>query len=589
MPGRHRFHRRYRGAGTTAAAVALIVVAVGAWVGLRQLAQPACSGQVRLTVAASADIAPALQAAAAQWSGGGAEVDNVCVAVDVANTEPADIAAAVASRHGVSLNGVGQASGTTPVPDVWVPDSSTWLLRLRSAASGFAPTTVTSVARSPVVLAMPEPLAGEFGWPNAQITWGALLSRMSTDTRLRPGIVEPTRDAAGLAGLLALGQAAGAAGADSQKTATGALRALAAGRSLLRQDLLARFPRSTDPASIARGLSAAALSEQAVIAFNSAKPPIPLAALYVEPAPLSLDYPFTIMPGIDPAKATAAEGLLAALRTSGFRDRLAGQGLRGGDGVGGSSFASPRGAPSPAGSPSPTAAPGGAAAGSAAATGIDRILSTWTAITLPARMLAIFDVSGSMNARVPSAGNVTRMQLTIETSLRGLALFDDSWAVGLWTFSTELVGAQDYREQVQIGPLTNQRDKLEAAIRALRPKTNGATGLYDTLLAGYKKVQSDWDPGRINSVLMLTDGENQDNNGITLAQLLAELKRIKDPKRPIQVVILGIGPSVGPAALEQITKTAGGGVFITEDPAKIGDIFLKAVSLRTQTAQVQIR
>jgi hypothetical protein len=508
--------------------------------------------------------------------------------VDVSNTEPADIAAAVASRHGVSLNGVGQASGTTPVPDVWVPDSSTWLLRLRSAASGFAPTTVTSVARSPVVLAMPEPLAGDFGWPNAQITWGNLLSRMSTDTRLRPGIVEPTRDAAGLAGLLALGQAAGAAGADSQKTTTGALRALAAGRSLLRQDLLARFPRSADPASIARGLSAAALSEQAVMAFNAAKPPIPLAALYVEPAPLSLDYPFTIMPGIDPAKATAAEGLLAALRTSGFRDRLAGQGLRGGDGVGGAGFAAPRGAPSPAGSPSPTAAPGGSASANAA-TGIDRVLSTWTAITLPARLLAVFDVSGSMNARVPSAGNATRMQITIQTSLRGLALFDDSWAVGLWTFSTELVGKQDYREQVAIGPLTNQRDKLEGAIRALRPKQNGATGLYDTMLAAYKKVQEDWDPGRINSVLMLTDGENQDNDGITLAQLLTELKKIKDPKRPIQVVILGIGPSVGPEALKQITNTAGGGVFITEDPAKIGDIFLKAVSLRTQTAQAQIR
>jgi hypothetical protein len=97
-------------------------------------------------------------------------------------------------------------------------------------------------------------------------------------------------------------------------------------------------------------------------------------------------------------------------------------------------------------------------------------------------------------------------------------------------------------------------------------------------------VQSGWDPGRINSVLMLTDGENQDKNGLSLQQLLTELKKIKDPKRPIQVVILGIGPSVGPNALEQITAAAGGGVFITEDPAKIGDIFLKAVALRTKVA-----
>jgi len=206
-------------------------------------------------------------------------------------------------------------------------------------------------------------------------------------------------------------------------------------------------------------------------------------------------------------------------------------------------------------------------------------------VTLPARMLAIIDVSGSMLQKVPTAGNATRAQVTIEAARRGLALFDDSWAVGLWTFSTELVGKRDYREVVPIGPLSNQRGRLEGSIGQLVPKPNGATGLYDTMLAAYKTVQVDWDPGRINSVLFLTDGENQDKDGLSLAQLLAELKKVKDPKRPIQVVILGIGPSVGPAALEQITKTTGGGVFLTEDPAKIGDIFLKAVSLRTQATQ----
>ncbi len=33
--------------------------------------------------------------------------------------------------------------------------------------------------------------------------------------------------------------------------------------------------------------------------------------------------------------------------------------------------------------------------------------------------------------------------------------------------------------------------------------------------------------------------------------------------------------------MEQITNTVGGGTFIAQDPAKIGEIFLKAVSLRT--------
>jgi hypothetical protein len=562
------------------------VVVAGAWVGLRQLTEPACSGQLRLAVAGSAEIVPAVQAAAAQWSGGGAEVDNVCVAVDVTSAESADVTAAVAARHGISLTGVGQASATTPVPDVWIPDSSSWLLRLTAEASGFTPSSISPIARSPVVLAMPEPVATGFGWPDAKLTWGKMVSQLRTGTNLRTGIVDPTRDAAGLAGLLALGQAAGAAGAESQAATTAALRALAQGRSALRPDLLARFPRSTDSAAVASALSAAPLSEQAVIAYNAAKPPIALAALYVEPAPLSLDYPMAVLPGIDPAKARAAEGLKAALNSSSFRDRLAGQGLRGPDGVGGNGFATPAGAPSPAGTPSAAAGEGGGAEAQAQAVlAMERALATWTAITLPARMLAVIDVSGSMLEKVPSARNATRAQVTSEAARRGLGLFDDSWAVGLWAFSTELVGSRDYLELVPVGPLSNNRSAILAATGRLTPKRTGDTGLYDTLLAAYKTVQAGWDPGRVNSVVMLTDGENDDDNGISLPTLLASLKRLKDPKRPIQVVLIGIGPGIGKTNLNQIVGVTGGGVFTTEDPAKIGEIFLKAVSLRTQVSQ----
>jgi hypothetical protein len=572
--------------------VALIVVVAGAWVGLRQLTEPACSGQVRVTVAAAEEVAPAVQAAAAQWSGGGAEVDNTCVAVDVTAAPAADVAAAIAGKHGVPLNGVGQAPGTTTVPDVWIPDSGIWLLRLTTQASGFVPSSVTSIARSPVVLAVPEPIATQaFKWPEGKLTWGTLISRLRTGSGLTTGIVEPTRDAAGLAGLLALGEAAGAAGADSQAATTSALRALAQGRSALRDDLLARFPRSTDPAGIARALTAAPLSERSVIEYNKQRPPIPLAALYVDPAPLSLDFPMAVMPGIDPAKTRAAEGLRAALTSSSFRDRLATQGLRGPDGVGGAGFPTPTGAPSTAGTPSAAAAAAGTGGGAAAAkesiAKIERILTAWTAITLPARMLAVIDVSGSMLEAVPTAGGANRAQVTIQAATRGLGLFDDNWAVGLWAFSTELDGAKDYKQLAPIAPLTDNRTKLLQGLQQLRPKRNGDTGLYDTLLAAYKTVQDGWDPGRINSVVMMTDGENDDDNGISLQRLLSELQRLKDPKRPIQVVLIGIGPSVGPQALQSIVQVTNGNkqaVFTTEDPAKIGDIFLKAVSLRTQGA-----
>lgn len=568
-----------RGAGAVASATALVVVVSGAWFGYQRLAQPGCSGQVELTVAAAPEVAPAVQAAAGRWVDRSAAVGGTCIAVDVSAADPAEVAAAVAGKHGVTLAGVGQASGTAVTPDVWIPDSSTWLLRLKnSGATAFAPANGESIANSPVVVAMPEPVATRLGWPQQKLTWSDLLQQINTGTKLRTGIVEPTRDAAGLAGLLSLSAAASAAGGDAQQARTGALRALATGRSALRQDLLARFPRSTDPAAVAGALGAAALSEEDVIAYNGTKPPVPLAALYLEPAPMPLDYPYAVLPGIEPAKASAANGLFAALTSADFRDRLAEQALRAPDGTGGAGFQAPQGAP--AGSTTAVPAAGGTAAGGLDPTTIEAAVSSWSIATQSGRMLCVIDVSGSMKQPVPTADNATREQVTVAAASRGLGLFDDSWAIGLWTFSTQMAGGRDYRELVPIGPLSTQRGRLEAALGTVRPKDGGDTGLYDTVLAAYRTVQDDWEPGRVNSVVLFTDGKNEDADGISQEKLLAELTRIADPERPVQVVIIGIGTEVSRTELEAITKVTGGGVFVTEDPTGIGDIFLKAIALR---------
>src|SRR5439155_5615680 len=156
--------------------------------------------------------------------------------------------------------------------------------------------------------------------------------------------------------------------------------------------------------------------------------------------------------------------------------------------------------------------PGPAAAPAA----VDKAISAWNTITLPARLLAVIDISGSMATPVPTAGGATREQVTVEAARRGLGLFDDNWAVGLWVFSTNLDGGKDWREVTPIGPLSTQRVALLGGLSGIQPKPNGGTGLYDTTLAAYKAVQADWDPGRINSIVLMTDGQNEDPNGLTL-------------------------------------------------------------------------
>jgi Ca-activated chloride channel family protein len=568
--------------------MAVIVVLAGSWYGYRQLSDKGCTGQVKLSVAAATEIAPAVEQVAQQWITDGANVNGTCVAVNVYGINPATMASAVAREHKVTLTGLGPAPASVAVPDVWIPDSSTWLLRLKSEATGFVPTDGTPVAESPVVLAMPQPLAQQaFGWPDKKIGWKQLLDTMTKTQLVRTGIVDPNRDAAGLAGLLALSSVAGT-DAKGQQKAVGALRALAAGSSSIRENLLQSFPRARDANAIATSLGAAPLSEEDVIAFNAEKPPVELAALYLEPTPPALDYPYAVMPEVDLQKSAAATGLRQQLQKPAFKNALAAAGLRGPDGTAGSGFATPIGAP-PASAPAtaPSAGANGGANGGTAAAGLDasaisQTLGRWAAVTVPGRVLAVFDVSGSMLTKVPTAGGLTRAEVMQQASAKGLALFDDQWAVGLWVFSTNMVGKRPWKEIAPIAPLSAARSQLQQATGAITPKVNGDTGLYDTALAAYKEVQNGWQPGRVNSVIMFTDGKNENKDGITRDQLVTQLKKLKDPKRPVRMVIIGVGNEVDRKELEAITSaTDAGGVFIAPDPAKIGDIFLEAIASRS--------
>lgn len=574
--GRHRSEGRVKLLALVAVvAVALSAGGVGLWVAGRSDG-PDCDGTVRLTVGAAVEIAPAIRSVAAGWAKD-ATVDGKCVLVDVAEQAPADVAAAVAAEYRVSLLGLGKANGSIRIPQVWVPDSSLWPLRLGAAAAGFRPSDATPVATSPVVLAVPQPVVSALRPPGTTLTWETLLRQVQKGARFTAGTVEPTRDAAGLAGLMAFAQAATALGPQGQAATVAALRLLAQGRSAVRDDLLDRFPKALDAETIAGSLTAGIVSEQAVLRYNAASPPIPLGALYVTPAPAALDYPYLVMPGADRSVTDAAKGLRTALASARFRNALGQQGLRGPDGAGGPGFVYPSGAPAPAATP----APGGGLSASVVVNTADQILSAWLALTQPARILAVLDVSGSMLTKVPTAGNRTREQVTVDAAARGLDLFDDSWALGLWIFSTNLDGDRDYRELLPISPVSAIRRQAAQGLAAVRPKKNGATGLYDTTLAAYRKVQDGWQPGRLNTVVVLTDGDNDDENGLSLAALQSQLRQLKDPKRPVDIVFIGIGPDISKDPLQQIVTTTGGGVFTAPDPADITTIFLKALALHT--------
>ncbi|WP_246491970.1 substrate-binding domain-containing protein [Actinomadura alba] len=531
---------------------------------------------VTLNVAAAPDIAPAVNANAARFNDENRKVDGRCVQATVKSVEPAAMM--------TLLSGQGLSAAATQPPDVWIPDSSLWTSLVRASAKGreAVQVTRTSVAQSPVVIGMPQSLSATLRAQGVTATpsWASLLAAAGAagsavtknqtipSNLVRIELLDPARNAAGMASLMVTRMLL-ANDPNAQAAFTGVVRTVRESTAPDLKTQLAAFRRDS------RGRYPMVLApEQALWKHNQGRPAERAVALYPAEGTMALDYPFALT-AKDPAKNKAAKLLEQALSTSRAKDEVRALGFRSSDGVAPASFGSKNGlnAKPPRMLPAPQPAD------------VRSVMQAWAKLSLSVRMLALLDVSGSMAETVPGA-NVTRIQATAQVAQGGLSLLPDDTELGLWTFSTELVGARDWREDVTIGPLgqrigsNTRRQTVLATLAGLRPKPTGDTGLYDSVLAAFRKMKTTYKPEMINSLLLLTDGKNDDQNGISLAQLRATLKKEFDPNRPVQVIMIGFGKGVDRNELDLIAKETRGSVHIANTPQEIQKIFLAAMSRR---------
>jgi hypothetical protein len=206
------------------------------------------------------------------------------------------------------------------------------------------------------------------------------------------------------------------------------------------------------------------------------------------------------------------------------------------------------------------------------------VLQAWAGANLTARIQVLLDVSGSMAAVVPGTGK-SRMELTLQAATQGLGLFKPTTELGLWLFSTKLDGDKDYQTLLPMRTITEQvaAGGVEK-LKAVKPKAGGATGLYDSILAAYQSARQNWTAGKINLVVVLTDGRNEDREGISLDRLREELGKLQDPRKPLPVIGIGIGPDIDVTELQAVSAATGGESFTTADPRKISDVFYLALS-----------
>ncbi|MDS1115872.1 substrate-binding domain-containing protein [Gordonia westfalica] len=219
---------------------------------------------------------------------------------------------------------------------------------------------------------------------------------------------------------------------------------------------------------------------------------------------------------------------------------------------------------------------------------VDKALRQWQVLGVPIRSLVVQDTSGSM---ATPAGGTTRAGLLIDASQTGLKLFPNNTMIGGWAFSVDKGGdGQDWEEMAPIRRLDarsgsgTHRDALGKAVEEGLSDLGGGTGLYDTTLAAFKKVQDTYDPNYSNSVIIMTDGQNEDPNSIGLDELLAELKRLEDPARPVLVLTIGISDDADSNALKQIAEATGGTTYVAENAADIRTVFVDAIQARVAAA-----
>jgi Ca-activated chloride channel family protein len=535
-----------------AAGVAILVLVTGAGMlagnGLTSIFRANASGQdcvdpTTIRIIADESIAPALTSIAADFD----LQQEHCVNTEIKAQRSGDTSALLASN----------AAGTA---DAWIPDSPVWVTRMNATAAALgrqAPDVRVggSMATTPVIFAAPASRASEFA---AQpIGWNTLLS--GGIGALFP---DPEVASASLAGLASLTRHA--SGIDERQLPATMIEL---GKTIPESSIAA-----FDTALSAPVPTVVVTTEQEVVAHNLSDPVIPLVAIYPADGTTALGYPFVrlaVTEGDDDASKQKLELLESFAKAARSADTVfSAEGFRNSSGGG------------------QIAASGVLERPTAAVPAVDgaaqiAALDQWSVLTRRSRILVAVDVSGSMLE--PVGGGLTRMDVFQRAAGTALGRFGGEVDMGLWVFSTERAGGQDWEELAPVAPLANEahRISLGTAVATLQQYIRGDTGLYDTILAGVTTMRDNYDSRKVNSLLIISDGKNDDRVTIDLETLLAKLTEMSDPLKPVPVILIGFGPDSDFASMQQIAKTTGGAAYAANEPSDLGKVFVDAFTQRT--------
>ena len=446
-------------------------------------------------------------------------------------------------------------------PAAWSPASSFWGQLLEFEADRLlVPDDAPSLVRTPLVIAMWEPMARALGWPQRKLGFGDFvrLARSGAgwsdfghpewgDFKLVH--TNPDFSTAGLSAVVAeyffaTGKKEGLTERDVADP-----RARAVVRDLERS--IVHYGENTlliQREMAKRGMgyaSAVAMEETTLLDFNrsrSGQPP--LVAIYPREGTFYSDNPYFALDAdwVTPEQRRGAAALRAFLTRALTPEVAAKEGFR----------------------PADVHTPAGAAVAEAA--GVDpsqpdrvltvpssrvlaRIQQSWREDRKPANVMLVLDKSGSMaqQGRLASAKKGLRAFLHQATR-------EDR--IGLMTFSDR----DEIRTIVPMGIGRDNREKLERAVNGVIGIGN--TAFFDASVKAFESVQRlGGDGERINAVVLLTDGDDNDSD-LDLKQVVQRVDQ-GESEYPVRVFTIAYSPDAIQAseALKAISDASGGGSY----------------------------
>jgi Ca-activated chloride channel family protein len=521
------------------------------------------AGGIEVSFAYSPEKQPLIEPLVAEFNGSGAEVDGRPVRVR---------AEVVSSGESTDLIARGRLQ-----PVLWSPASSLWgrLLNFRTD-SATVPDENPSLVRTPLVIAMWEPLARAIGWPKKALGWSDILREAQSPRgwaayghpewgKFKFGHTNPDFSTSGLSAVVAeyyvaTGKSEGLMLADIAKPAA-RQEVRDVQKSVVHYGDTTVFFAEQMAEKGPSYVSAVAMEEVTLLDFNlnkaaqNGKPK--LAAIYPKEGTFFSDNPLIVpdAPWVDAAERAGAEAVIAFLRERVTPQKAAELGFRPADPdtppvppVTAANLVDPAQPKRVLGLPEPKV--------------LNAITEAWRLDRKPATVRVVLDISGSMN-------DEGKLDAAKEGLLGFLRLMQPQDRVGLIVFS------DDVTEVSPPVPLVMARRQLIPRIRNLI--ADGNTAVYDATERAVTDAARGATDERINAVVVLTDGEdNQSRIGVDgLVRRLSEQSGSEGTG--VRVFTIAYGSGARGEVLERIAK-AGGGKAYTGDPETIEKVYQQIAS-----------